>query len=1346
MSRQIRFIIITLLVITYIKGYGQDYTLTVVPTSPNDQLIGNRLSTVLEDKDGFIWMLTQSGVARYDGHHYLWFNKTNSKLRDIPKIKQIAEDKEGYIWLNLNNKIDLIHRSTFEVVHFEEKFKEFSNSEFIFRKISQGEDGSILITIIHDEKPLSYLYHPETGFKKLDFIKNKKLFNVVIKRDYLWLETKEKWIKHDIETGKKLAEFKIGKPYTNIHIVLEQETGDYFLGTTDKEGVIFEASEEGIKELIRFPYNYDKELSKNDKVLYDNKNQTFITFIRRQLSVVDFEQQKLIPVKPFSKDVIQPFSKIFHVDNQGVFWGIIGSEKGAINLGKINSSKFKSYLTNHSIRGLWVNKDFIFTNKFTVPLANPENYTISLLDKNISVESNIKDELWQSSTIGIVNAYSNNDSIRPPIVFANQITTKQKTSLWSILRDKEGIWWGGMSGVRGLVSSSKIHRDSLNIYDQYNEFEELRNSITLHLVEDGKYIWAASNTGIHLIDKKKGVIQRYTSTSEKEYQLPLDNAHFIYKDENNTYWIATNANGLVRFELNEKMQVTNYKTYTTEDGMSSNVLYTIIEDKKERLWISTFNGLTCFDKKNEQIQVFLESDGLPETEFNRISHSTAPDGRIYFGSINGIISFHPDEIIKSDNYIRPLTITKFEKYENNGETLVDKTLELKETKRIRLLPSDRFTRLSVSLLDYFNTQQVRYAYKIEGLFDEFQLMDGNTIELGGLSYGQYKIVIRGQGANRRFSTEELVIPLIVVRPFYLKAWFLLLVAIIVVISGLQAYFWRIRRLEERKKELEILVKERTSKIEQQSLVLQERTTKIEQQAIQLKELDELKSKFFANISHELRTPLTLILAPLSNLFKIKNLSNTEHTQIMLMQQNGQKLLKRINELLDLSRLDANKLEVKEQPTFLYPFFKTLLSTFESTTNIKDIQLLFDFQLNENLQALIDDDKVEKIVSNYLGNALKFTPKNGVITLKIEKQKNRLQISVKDTGLGIPSDELNRIFDRFYQSKNNQQQGTGIGLSLCQELAKVLKGRVWVISEVGEGSTFYLELPLIETFAIKEKEEEEEEVKIEEVEELAPIVPSISTDKDVLLPNILVVEDNPDLRTFLTLILKDQYNVTAAENGKEALEWLMKDSNQPSLIISDIMMPVMDGIELLSQIKSSDRLCHIPVIMLTARKSLEVKLEALRIGVDDYLTKPFTNEELIARVTNLIINSQSRLSAPPEETPKETPKISAVDLKWIQEVEQIFIKHIENPKFTMNDLSTILNISSTHVRRKIKQITGLSPKQYERSIKLAKARKLLKSGEFRTVSEVLYRLGFENHYYFSKIYKKAYGIMPTEELK
>jgi signal transduction histidine kinase/DNA-binding response OmpR family regulator/ligand-binding sensor domain-containing protein len=1338
--------------------YGQNYTLSYRVLDNEDGLLGGRIISVHQDKQDFVWLSTPQGVGRYDGHQFKWFNSINSNLRGIPQSEHvpIVEDDEGYLWIvSSAGQIDIINTQTLEIQPLEAKNKDFSSFKGNVTDIRASEDNYIFIRT--GEK--WYLYHSSIGFKSLDISVN-LAHKLQFQDGQLWFPDGDNIIAYDYKSNRKTYEI----PYQRNTFLrlIHNYHGDRLLFwrfiNQDKIEIL-EFKNNQLEKVSEFKTNNPTKLSlifvmylpQRDVIVtnFDVKNQG--------LTVIDIENEQLIPIKNSTDEALKSvYGK--SSDQKGIIWARARKSVVLLNIKKTN---FHQYLPNYPLRGLGVFDNHLFAARYKVNLENQEEFNIREKKRTIwSVEQNIKDELWigESSTIEQLDPKNNSVLKRISSVLKNPI-------FWTIVRSKEGQWWAGSLNDRGLYTSNFPANDSLFQYEKYNEFEELKELKINHLLEDGAYIWSSTPFGLYLIHKEKGILKKYNSDSPKGFRLPVLHVHFSYKDSDNNYWLATSSEGLIRFKVNTNFEIIDFKRYSVEDGLSSNVLYCIVEDDKERLWISTLNGISCFDKKTESIQVFDKGDGISELEFNRNSYTKSNDGRIYLGSIKGVTAFYPDEVIKSDDYDFPIHITKFSTYKED-DSLIDQTQEVQQTQKILIKPSDRLFRLNVAMLDIYNSKKLRYYYKIEGLFENFQPIDGNTIEIGGLPYGSYTLRVRGQGANKRFSKQELTIPLVVVRPFYLKWWFIFLVFMVVLASIFQVYQWRVIQLEERKKELELLVKERTAQIHKDKTIIEKDKAIIEEQAIQLKELDELKSKFFANISHELRTPLTLILSPLNRYINKKNHANEDYTMLQMMQQNGNKLLKRINELLDLSRLDANRLEVNAQPTFLYPFFKTLLSTFESAANLQGIQLLFKYQLDENIQAKLDDDKVEKIISNFLSNALKFTPKNGEIELNIFKKTDNLLISVRDTGIGILPNDLIKIFDRFYQTTSGKDaamqrlNGTGIGLSLCRELAKVLKGRVWATSQINQGSIFYLELPLVETFAIKENTQEDETI-ISVISEKTPI-----STAQKFRPNVLIVEDNPDLRQFLTIILQEDYNVEAVENGKEAVERLTVDgaryraNNTPmqdrdpqpathnlQLIISDIMMPVMDGIELLTKVKTTKELQHIPMIMLTARQSLDVKVEALRIGVDDYLTKPFKEEELKARVANLIRNSQNRNTEAKASNSKETQKtISAVDLEWLKTLEQILVENIGISNYKLSEAAAQMTISYRRLQQKLKAITGLTPKQYQRSIKLSKARELLKSGDVATAQEVMYQIGFENYFHFAKMYKEEFGITPGEELK
>lgn len=1304
---------------------GQDYIYSTYDITTADGLLSKRVSVVYQDADGFIWLRTLDGVGRFDGHNIKWFTKSNTNLQGIPRANLMVEDAEGYFWFTDGNHIDLMHRKTFEVITLGDKFPEEVPFTSSIEQFWQGPDGSVYMKTLDTET--FYHYHPQTGFTVLPHLQGAG--SVYAKPDGLWANFQgSRWIKFDYKTNEVLKSFEAEFGADWIIGFRKQEDWFCYFSSTDTTFVIANVLDDStIEEFLRIPTKVPPPGIRNMLLYNAVEDQLLINFPLGGHSMVllDFASRQTVPLKKVFGEEESTYQNSLFVDNKGIYWQ--NSPKG-LTLVKVSKPIFSRYAKGYATRGLWANDQHLVLQFRYVDFQQPDEVKqIEGLSRIQSIFYQEKDELWLGGSLGIAQL----DPVQLSII--NQYPVRSDHAIWSILRDQEGRWWGGLY-QQGLLL--KTPEDSIvRPYQQYGDFPELQNSRVLQLIEEGPFLWAVTNRGLYLVHKEQGVIRRYWVDAEQDYRLPFEDIHFLHKDANNVYWVATNADGLVRFELDRELKVKTHKRYTSDDDLSSNILYAIVEDQFENLWISSLNGLSCFNKKTEDVRVFLEEDGLTELEFNRLSHFKDKNGRIYFGSIDGVVSFRPEDITVEEEYVASIRISELTVYNAKNEQLIEQ--DASNIKNIVLEPNARFFHLRVSMLDFFNVDRLRYSYKIEGLYDDYQSIDGNTIELGGLPFGEYTLRVRGQSSDRRYSTEELVIPLTVLRPVYYRWWFILLVLSVLTATIVQYYYWRIQQLKERRLQLELMVYERTNQVQKDKAI-------IEEQAARLQELDQVKSQFFANISHELRTPLTLILAPLEGILKRNLQNNRDYTSLRLMQQNGQKLLKRINELLDLSRLDAQKLAANEAPTFLYAFLKSTFATFEGTANAKSIQLLLDYRLDEQLQLLLDIDKVEKIISNYLSNALKFTASGGQIILRAEKAEGQLLLSVADTGIGILPEDLDRIFNRFYQStKNDQLSGSGIGLALCKELAKVLDAEVWASSELAKGSIFYLELQLIETFAnislpAPTTTLSEPVVKLPEVKPAPEAAPKGDH------PTILVVEDNADLRQYISLLLNDSYQVVAVEHGKAALEYL-ESAEKPALIVSDLMMPIMDGLELLKQLKTREDWCLIPVIILTARQSTEVKIDALRIGVDDYLTKPFKEEELLVRISNLIQKRQHlQQSSPTNEAPEEE-SIAPVDLEWLRSLEEIIVDQLSNPKFKLSEAATAMNMSYRRLQQKLKAITGLTPKQYQRSIKLAKARTLLKSGQFQTVTEVIYQLGFDNHHYFSKLYKEEFGIMPSEEL-
>ena len=539
-------------------------------------------------------------------------------------------------------------------------------------------------------------------------------------------------------------------------------------------------------------------------------------------------------------------------------------------------------------------------------------------------------------------------------------------------------------------------------------------------------------------------------------------------------------------------------------------------------------------------------------------------------------------------------------------------------------------------------------------------------------------------------------------------------------------------------------------IRKQKVIIEAEKLKSDHANEQLRNLDETKSRFFTNISHELRTPLSLILGPISQFLESFPKAEQEQVQKLLMiQRNAQSLLNLVEELLEISRLDAGKAKLQEKNIAFYPFCRRLFGAFESSVDYKQIDYQLHYEVSPDLHLQVDQNKLEKIINNLISNALKFSEPQTTVEMYVGKQNGQMLIQVKDRGRGIAPEDLPHVFERYFQTNRSDlaiEGGTGIGLSLAKELAHLMKGDLTVESEWGKGSTFSLTFPYKEGPSHKILQIDEKEVFPIEQDQLIPL-------SNPNRPKILLVEDNLDMQQLIQSLLKDDFDYIQARDGQEA--WELLEQNHPSiqdvsLILSDIMMPRMDGYALLEKIKSHESWKRKPVIMLTARGAEADKLTALRMGVDDYLTKPFSPKELKARLHNLISNYQARKAFLVEEEQNQVlsaaDQIAQVDLNWLQELEKIILEAIaKGTKLTAIYVADQVAMSERQLFRKIKALTGLSVNKYIQEIKLQKARSLLEEKVYRTISEVAYASGFNTPGYFTTVFEKHFGKRPGEYL-
>lgn len=908
------------------------------------------------------------------------------------------------------------------------------------------------------------------------------------------------------------------------------------------------------------------------------------------------------------------------------------------------------------------------------------------------------------------------------------------TLLWKPYQDdKNNMWVGAGQGLYRLDLDNKTYIPFGK--GKQEDLDELQGSSILHFHPNEKGTWLCTTTGLYLVDlQTEQILQHYSTEKEGKNYFPSNRLAHLYEDEEGIFWVATKGDGLIKWnpETGKYQQFTQYNA-----GLSHNVLYAVYGDGQGQLWMSSNRGIMSFNKETAFVNIYLEEDGLPHNEFNTIAHAQGNDGRIYFGSQNGVASFYPDDFAnkgKNSNF-KIIRCFKENTATKEQELL---TSELINKHALILRPQDKYIQLEFALLNYKQPSSHQYSYQIIGYDQDWNYQYDNHVRINALPYGTYQLKLRAKASSSN-SWIDYPNPIIihVAKPFYLQWWFIFSMLGLLAAVIFALFKWRTRQLVNRQIELENIVEKRTEKIAKQ--------------AEELKVLDKVKSNFFANISHELRTPLTLILGPLSYILDSPEAWKQEKVQeqLMVMQRNGRSLMDLIEEILDLSKLEANKLELQEEATPVRQFFERMFAIFEPQFEAQNLNGKLDFSLaDDNISIMLDRKKLEKVINNFLSNAIKFTSKGGEISLGVKEIGNNIEIIVSDNGKGIHPNDLPYIFDRFYQSKQADQKmygGTGIGLALVQEFAQLMGGKAYAESTLGEGSRFHFCIPK----------------KAAGVSSEWQPTSDLLADEDTLIDIegdfcVLVVEDNTDMRQFICQLLSEKYEVLSAKDGAEGLEVLEEQHEKIDIVVSDVMMPEVDGLTLLSKIKTHPQWQQIPVVMLTALAAERDKLKALTIGVDDYLTKPFSVVELTVRIQNLLYNAHQRKLASQQLIGENkvntviqdnTSKVDASQKEWVDKVEEIILASIKEEEVpTVDLLSKKLFLSERQVQRKMKIATGLTPKKFTQEVQLQMARKILEDGAVLSVGEVAYKSGFEMPITFSRLYKKRFGKLPSSYLK
>ena len=890
-----------------------------------------------------------------------------------------------------------------------------------------------------------------------------------------------------------------------------------------------------------------------------------------------------------------------------------------------------------------------------------------------------------------------------------------------ITEDKYGNIWLGtiMNGIYCLDNAGNITPYTME------KTGMLTNSITTFSCADGINLYIGTSSGLYCMNTETKEISLLENNNSASNLFEEVHINCIYQDTRGLLWIGTRK-GMDVYNKNTKERI----HLSTKNGLSHDYIRAITEDKEKNIWVTTDHGVTNIIATNspEPSSKFLcypyfEEDGIGNMAFNNHSITCTQQGEILMGGSGGYLRINP-RFINYRHESHPVIYTSLylanQRMEvgsknSSGRILLNKNIQL--LNEITMDYSDSNFALEVSSMDYNSLHKLQYAYRLNK-DEEWVKLEGNRIYFNKLSPGTYQLEVKVYENNNSYKNSKAsCLTIHVLPPFWLSVpayiGYTLLLAGVIIFFFLKMKRKHIRNLSQQKREMEI---------------------------IQQHEMDEAKMRFFTNVSHDLRTPLSLIIIPLEKLLS-SNLEKGVKEELELIHRNSETLLNEVNQLLDFRKLDQQKTQLMLSHGNLSDFVKEVCGSFIPQAVKKGINIRL--HINETKMDMdFDRNKIQRILLNLLSNAVKYNYENGEVIVALDKitanGTENAQIQVADTGIGIKDENKDKIFDRFFQEQHSTTTyiGNGIGLHIVKEYVTMHHGTITVENHIPQGTIFTITLPVTHNYAVNDEKQDEAEIREKAVDE-------VSDTTDTHKTSLLIVEDNDDFRNFLINCLKGTYQVFDAPNGKEALEILAHQSIQ--IVISDVMMPEMDGMELCRKIKTDIRYSHIPVILLTARTADEHELSGLKEGADDYITKPFNLEILLLRIQKILKwtkNNHEKFKTI-DISPSEIT-VSSLDEQLIEKAIRAVEENMDNSEFSVEELSSYVGMSRGHLYKKLIMITGKSPLEFIRILRVKRGKQLLEQSQLN-VSQIAYQIGLSPKQ-FAKYFKEEFGYAPSEYIK
>lgn len=1308
----------------------------------SDGLSNNSVNTICKDRDGFMWFGTATGLNRYDGYTFKIYQHAENDPGSLPDnyITDIVEMPDGRFWINTARGYVLFDKERDCFITDVTRFMKNLESGGVPEQVFVDREGNICLSVAGEGcyrykeggKRLffSYVEHslPEYGVTQIAecsdgllLIYNTGLL-VCLDHATLAIKWKSDEIKKYIPAGKTI-EFSLFVDRDNcIWAYSLMGIWVYDCGTkswrTDLTGiwssrpdVIIHAVAQDIEGRIWVGKDYDgidvleKETGKvTSLVTHDDNGRSL------------------------------PHNTIYdlYADRDGIMW--VGTYKKGVSYYSESIFKFNMYEWGDitCIEQADENRLWLGTNDHGILLWNRSTGKAEpfwrdaegqLPNPVVSMLKSKDGKLWVGTFNG--GLYCMNGS-RVRSYKESTGNALASNNVWALVEDDKGrIWIASLGG--GLQCLEPLS----GIFETYtsNNSALLENNVTsLCWADNNTLFFGTANQGVGMMDMRTREIKKIQGQSGN-VKLSNDAVNHVYKDSRGLVWIATRE-GLNVYDTRRHM----FLDLSPVAEAKGNFIAAITEDQERNMWVSTSRKVirvtVASDGKGNYLfdsRAYNSEDGLQNCDFNQRSIKTLHNGIIAIGGLYGVNVFAPDHI-RYNKMLPNVMFTGLSLFDEavkvgqsyGGRVLIEK--ELNDVENVEFDYKQNIFSVSFASDNYNLPEKTQYMYKLEGFNNDWLTLPlgVHNVTFTNLAPGKYVLRVKAINSDGYVGIKEATLGIVVNPPFWMSWWAYLLYAVGLVIVLFLARYRMLKR-------------------EREKFHLQQ----IENEVAKNEEINNMKFRFFTNVSHELRTPLTLIISPLEGMLK-ETTDELQSTRLQLMYRNAQRLLHLVNQLLDFRKGEMSTHQLSLSEGDIISYVHSVCNSFLLMADKKHIQFSF-FSGIDTFSMAFDADKIGKIVMNLLSNAFKFTPEGGRVTVMVEHVAGTpdiLEIKITDTGIGISDVDKEHIFERFYQADHKgveETTGNGIGLSLVRDFVTLHEGEVKVFDNIGMGSVFVIQFPvkhvetqvqLPEERGIPVGDEEDKEMKEEAREE---------TERKNF-PLLMIVDDNEDFRIFMRYSLELQYRVKLAVNGQEA--WEMMQEELPDLVISDVMMPQMDGNELCRLIKQDKRTAHIPVILLTARQNTEAKLEGLQTGADDYVTKPFNMTILVLRIRKLIeLSRYHRVTLGMIDPAPSEIVITSLDEKLIEKAVKYVEDNMSRTELSVEELSRELGMSRVHLYKKLLQITGKTPIEFIRVIRLKRAAQLLRESQLH-VSEVAFEVGFNNPKYFSRYFKDEFGVLPS----